>query len=66
YYPPEFVAAVWASVGEMDKAFVWMDRVLHERSALWRLEYDAPEFAPLHRDRRWAAFEQRAVVKAGQ
>ena len=63
YYAPEYIAAAWASVGDMDRAFTWMNRVFEVRSSLWALGPNAPEFVALRRDPRWAAFEKRAGVK---
>ncbi|MFI5311696.1 MAG: protein kinase [Gemmatimonadales bacterium] len=63
YYPPDYIAAAWASLGDLDRAFIWLNRVFEVRSSFWALLPGAPEFAPLRHDPRWAAFEKRAGVK---
>jgi serine/threonine-protein kinase len=60
YYPPEYIAAVWASVGNLDRAFTWLGKVFEVRSSLWLAFSAGAEFAPLRKDPRWAALERRA------
>jgi TolB-like protein len=60
YYPVEFIAAAYASVGEMDKAFEWLNRVFETRSLLWSWLGQGREWEPLRRDPRWAAIKKRA------
>ena len=50
----------WASIGDLDRAFVWLEKVFEARSSLWLLFGAGPEFAPLKKDPRWAALERRA------
>jgi serine/threonine-protein kinase len=60
YYAPEYIAVTWANIGDLDRAFVWLEKVFEVRSSLW-LEFGAgSEFAPLRKDPRWAALERRA------
>ena len=60
YYPVEFIAAAYASVGEMDRAFEWLNRVFETRSFLWLWLGQGHEWEPLRRDPRWAALKKRA------
>jgi tetratricopeptide (TPR) repeat protein len=60
YYPPEYIGAAWASVGDMDRAFMWLQRVMEVRSAFWLGAAREPAFATMRRDPRWAALERRA------
>jgi TolB-like protein len=60
YYPVEFIAAAYASVGEMDRAFEWLNRVFETRSFLWAWLGQGHEWEPLRRDPRWAALKKRA------
>jgi hypothetical protein len=60
YYPVEFIAAAYASIGEMDRAFEWLNRVFETRSALWSWLGQGHEWEPLRRDPRWAALKKRA------
>jgi serine/threonine-protein kinase len=60
YYAPEYIAVAWANIGDMDRAFMWLEKVFEVRSSLW-LDFGAgAEFAPLKKDPRWAALERRA------
>ena len=60
YYPVEFIAAAYASIGEMDRAFEWLNRVIETRSLLWSWLGQGREWEPLRRDPRWAALKKRA------
>jgi TolB-like protein len=60
YYPVEFIAAAYASVGEMDRAFEWFNRVFETRSFVWSWLSQGREWEPLRRDPRWAAVKRRA------
>lgn len=60
YYPVEFIAAAYASVGEMDRAFEWLNRVFETRSFLWSWLGQGAEWEPIRRDPRWAALKKRA------
>jgi len=62
YYPVEFIAVAWAGVGELDRAFEWLNRVLETRSFLWVLLSGSPDWDALKKDPRWAALEKRARV----
>jgi serine/threonine protein kinase/tetratricopeptide (TPR) repeat protein len=62
YYPVELIAVAYANVGDMDRAFQWLDRVLETRSFIWYQLSRAPEWEPLRKDARWAAFKRRAGV----
>jgi len=49
YYPVEFIAAAYAGIGEMDRAFEWLNRVFETRSFLWSwLSRGWPNKGPLH------------------
>jgi tetratricopeptide (TPR) repeat protein len=60
YYPVEFIAAAYASIGEMDRAFEWLNRILETRSILWLWLSQGAEWEPLRQDPRWAALKKRA------
>jgi TolB-like protein len=60
YYPVEFIAAAYASIGETDRAFEWLNRVFETRSCLWFWLGQGAEWGPLRRDPRWAALKKRA------
>lgn len=62
YYPVEFIAAAYASIGEMDRAFELLNRVFETRSFLWIWHSQGREWEPLRRDRRWAALKKRASL----
>jgi tetratricopeptide (TPR) repeat protein len=60
YYPVEFIAAAYANIGEVDRAFEWLNRVFETRSFLWSWLGQGHEWEPLRRDPRWAALKKRA------
>ncbi len=60
YYPVEFIGAAYASVGEMDRAFEWLNRVFETRSILWSWLGQGREWEPLRKDPRWAVLKKRA------
>ena len=59
------VALIHAALGDVDRAFEWLDRAHHERSG-W-LPYAAvePRLAALRADPRFACFLQRIGLRAG-
>jgi TolB-like protein/Tfp pilus assembly protein PilF len=60
YYPVEFIAVAYASVGEVDRAFEWLNRVFETRSFMWFMLGRGRDWEPLRRDPRWAAIKKRA------
>ena len=40
YYAPEYIAVAWANIGDLDRAFLWLEKVFEVRSSLW-LEFGA-------------------------
>ena len=63
YFPPELVAVALANAGEMDRAFMWMDRVFETRSAIWIGFSYGDDWAALRRDPRWAQLKRRANIR---
>jgi TolB-like protein/Tfp pilus assembly protein PilF len=51
--PPDYLALVYVGLGEIDRAFEWLDRALEQR--VWYLAYLKvdPAFAPLRSDPRY-------------
>ena len=60
YYPVELIAVSYANIGEIDKAFEWMNRVFETRSFIWSFLCGGAEWEPMRRDPRWAALRKRA------
>ncbi len=60
YYPVELIAVAYANVGEMDRAFEWMNRVFETRSFIWSFLGRGADWEPLRRDPRWVALKKRA------
>jgi hypothetical protein len=56
----EFIAVAYASLGEVDRAFEWLNRVFETRSYLWFGLSQGRDREPLRRDPRWAALTKRA------
>jgi tetratricopeptide (TPR) repeat protein len=53
YVAPDEVAGLWASLGEEDLAFEWLERALRERSSGLVFISLKPEYARLRSDRRY-------------
>ena len=60
YYPAEGIAMAYASIGDLDSAFTWLDHVFETRSALWHEYRTFPEWERIARDPRWDEFLRRA------
>ncbi|MBA3658928.1 MAG: protein kinase [Gemmatimonadales bacterium] len=59
YVRAEAIASIYASLGEHDAAFRWLDRAYRDRSAgLTWLKVD-PKWAPIRSDRRFAALVRK-------
>ncbi len=56
----ELIAVAYANVGEMDRAFEWMNRVFETRSFIWSFLGRGADWEPLRRDPRWTALKKRA------
>ena len=54
------VAVVYAGLGELDSAFVWLDKSIEDRSL--RYNVMEPAFAQLRRDRRFDAVRKRLGI----
>jgi serine/threonine-protein kinase len=53
-FSPQLIAEAWATLGDYDRAFVWLDRSIRSGDAGAPLIPAVPEFAPMHSDPRWA------------
>lgn len=52
-----WVAMVYAGLGQLDEAFVWLDRAVDDHSLTY--EVREPRFADLHADPRFPALLER-------
>lgn len=60
---PFFVAGIYASLGERDKAFAWLDRAYDDHDPrMWSLKLD-PRFDSLRSDERFLAFLRRTNLE---
>ncbi|MCU0291486.1 MAG: tetratricopeptide repeat protein [Thermoanaerobaculaceae bacterium] len=55
HVPAFYVAALWSSLGEKDRAFAWLDRAVEQRSTLLVTLDVEPAFDPIRADPRFAA-----------
>ena len=55
YVAPEQLATIYASLGEMDQAFVWLNKGYEARSGILPLLYNSAVFDSLRSDPRFAA-----------
>lgn len=53
YFPPYFIALIYAGLGEKDTAFTWLEKVFAERSADLTVLKAEPMFDPLRSDPRF-------------
>jgi tetratricopeptide (TPR) repeat protein len=59
YIPPIPVAKAYVGLGDVDAAFLWLERGYSEHAAQMRSVYVTPAFDALHADRRWALLMRR-------
>jgi hypothetical protein len=59
YVPPSVLALAYAGLGDLDQAFVWLDRGLAERDALLPECFFETMFDPLKADPRYKAAAAR-------
>lgn len=55
HVPAFYVAGLWSSLGEKDRAFTWLDRAVEQRSTLLVTLDVEPAFDPIRADPRFAA-----------
>jgi adenylate cyclase len=63
YVDATTIATVHAALGELDRAFEWLERAFDDRSARLSFIRMLPEFEPLRGDARYAAFISRLGVR---
>ena len=59
YLPPIPVAKAYVGLGDVDAAFLWLERGYDEHAAQMRSVHVTPAFDALHADRRWALLMRR-------
>jgi len=60
YVAPETVASVYASLGDKDKAFAWLDKAYQARSGpLANNVLNLPDFDPIRSDPRLAVLQKK-------
>jgi hypothetical protein len=64
YVNPLFLAAIHASLGEKDLAFVWLERAATDRTVLMAGLNTWPELDSLHSDPRFSALSRRLGLPA--
>ena len=59
YFSPYLIASVYASLGEKDKVFVWLEKALEKRDPNnWYIKVE-PMFDDLHSDPRWTELMEK-------
>jgi len=58
YVAPDWIAMIYAKLGDQEAAFSWLQRTLETRS-MWATPKDMPDWDPIRRDPRFAAIVQR-------
>ena len=53
YVSPEQIATIYASLGDIDQAFVWLQKAYEARSAFLVTSYISPAYDPLRSDPRF-------------
>jgi len=62
YFPPTALALLYAGIGDADRAFAWLDIAYEQRDPQLIWFGVEPQFAPLHKDRRWPELIARLKV----
>jgi len=62
YVAPELIAAVYANLGETERAFEWIDNGYRIRSSYLPYNHAHPEFDPIRSDPRFAALLRRMGI----
>ena len=63
YVSPDEIALIYASLGEKDQAFAWLDRAYEARSAFIITGINSPNYDPLRSDPRFDAFLRKVGLK---
>jgi TolB-like protein len=58
YVAPDWIAVIYARLGDREAAFSWLQRTLETRS-MWATSKDLPDWDPIRRDPRFAAIVRR-------
>ena len=59
YVSPYYIALIYAGLGDKDKALVWFERAVDDRSGQPALFYNDARWDTLHADPRWASLIKR-------
>jgi TolB-like protein/Flp pilus assembly protein TadD len=63
YNDPVYIAAVYAAVGDKERAYAWLDRAVEERSANLLIVRFAPGLEALHGDQRFKDILKRVGLE---
>ncbi len=66
YLPADEIAAVYATLGENDEAFRWLNRAIEEHSITVHNLGCGPDFRPLRRDPRYSVMLRRIGLDPGR
>jgi TolB-like protein/tetratricopeptide (TPR) repeat protein len=61
--PPEYLALIYAGLGDKDQAFAWLDRAYEERTVMLPVIYADPKYDNLRSDPRFAELLSRMNLK---
>ncbi len=63
YVSPDKIALIYASLGEKDEAFAWLDRAFENRSGFLAAFLVTPDYDPLRSDPRFAVLMRKMGLK---
>jgi hypothetical protein len=58
YVAPDWIAVIYARLGDREAAFSWLRRIFETRS-MWVKSKELPDWDPIRRDPRFAAIVRR-------
>lgn len=64
-FTPDLVAEAWATLGDYERAFIWLERSIDVRSVGAPLITIIPEFSPMRPDPRFTRLLQRLNLRIG-
>jgi serine/threonine-protein kinase len=59
YVAPDWIAVIYAGLGDREAAFRWLQRTLETPATVWVSWMDTPDWDPIRRDPRFDVFRRR-------
>src|SRR5262249_20624134 len=59
YVAPDWIAVIYAGLGDREAAFRWLERTVEIHTTVWVIWMDMPDWDPIRRDPRFDALRRR-------